>query len=316
MNKVSPAQQEQLLNVGAYLQGIRKEQGKTIDEVANQIFIRPALVRAIEVADLDALPEPVFVQGFIRRYADYLGLDGMEISKQFKPTPVSVLPDPKLANGGSTNGIIAPQDTHGLKVLSEAPPQRNGSASSSVGSGTWKWLVGLMAIAALMGLGIWAGMRNTLQTATGDVSGASAPAEAETPEAAVESPEAATVDSEAIANAVAEAPDEPEVELFPEDAAAAPPETAGSEPITFQINLEDDSWMQVRVDGEEVYEGTLTAGTRESWTAQSELQIIAGNSGAVLYSFNGSDETPLGAPGSVTNLTLTPDTDPQTLQPQ
>ncbi len=309
MSKVSPAQQEQLLNVGAYLQGIRKDQGKTIDEVANQIFIRPALVRAIEAADLEALPEPVFVQGFIRRYADYLGLDGMEVAKQFKPTPVSVLPDPKLANGSAANGVVAPIDTHGLKVLSEAPPQRNGnSPSSPVSGGTGKWLAGLLAIAALMGIGIWVGMRNTVQTANSNVDEASAPAETE--------PQAAT-DAGSEASDAAEAESLPTVaESSNEAAEVLSGDAAGSEPITFQINLEDDSWMQVRVDGEEVFEGTLEAGTRESWTAQNELQIIAGNSGAVLYSFNGSDEAPLGAPGSVTNLTLTPETDPETLQSQ
>ncbi|MEM1311752.1 MAG: helix-turn-helix transcriptional regulator, partial [Cyanobacteria bacterium P01_H01_bin.153] len=79
------AQQEQLNSVGAYLRDLRKEKGTTIDEVANQIFIRPALVEAIETGDWESLPEPVFVQGFIRRYADYLGLNGKEVASQFEP---------------------------------------------------------------------------------------------------------------------------------------------------------------------------------------------------------------------------------------
>ena len=229
-----------------------------------------------------------------------------------------VLPDPKLANGGGTNGVVKTRDTHGLKVLSEAPPQRKRSTSGPTGGGTWKWLVGLLAIAALMGFGIWAGMRNTtLQTATGNSTEDSSTAtETDASSSGTTTPESAETETTPVANASAEiAADVTEAVApeTPEDPASA---STGADPITFQINLEGNSWMQVRVDGESVYEGELPAGTKQSWTAQSELQIIAGNSGAVLYSFNGSDEAPLGAPGSVTNLTLTPETDPQALQPQ
>lgn len=67
--------------------------------------------------------------------------------------------------------------------------------------------------------------------------------------------------------------------------------------------------MRVSVDGEVAYEGILPAGSEESWTAAEELAVTAGNSGGVLFSVNGSDEQPLGEPGQVSNLVLTPDSD-------
>ncbi|MEO0986730.1 MAG: RodZ domain-containing protein [Cyanobacteria bacterium J06639_14] len=300
MNKVSPSQQEKLLNVGAYLQGIRKEQEKTIDEVANQIFIRPALVRAIEAADWESLPEPVFVQGFIRRYADYLGLDGLEIAKQFKPAHVSVLSDLTVVTAKS-NGAIESEDGFSSNFLSQASPSP-ARGKRAVSSGTWKWLLGLLAIAALIAGGIWAGTRSSLQTATTNVSEATPTGTDAEPE------ETQDVESEAAAESASETV--AEISNVTNESAES------SAPITFQIDLEDDAWMEVRVDGEEVYEGILSAGTQESWQAENEIRVIAGNSGAVMYSFNGSNSAPLGAPGSVTKLTLTPDTDPQALQPQ
>jgi cytoskeletal protein RodZ len=302
---VNPAQQEQLANIGAYLQGVRAEKGLAIDEVANQIFIRPALVKAIETGDWESLPEPVFVQGFIRRYAEYLGLDGREISSRFEPTPVSVLPDPELANKGAVEGVVNQHDKHGLKVLAKADPTQNGGPPApGQSSRPGLWLVGLLALAAVIGLILWLTGQNRPQRATTpDTPSASAPTE--TPDTAA--PSTNTVpEEEAVPSEVESA-----------DAATESATDAGeAAPITFEVSLEGDAWMRVIVDGEEVYEGILTAGTEESWTAENELRITSGNSGAVLYSFNGSDEARLGDPGAVSNLTLTPDTDPDSLAPQ
>ncbi|NEQ43288.1 MAG: helix-turn-helix domain-containing protein [Leptolyngbya sp. SIOISBB] len=289
---MNPTQQEQLTNVGAYLRDLRTEKGTTIDEVANQIFIRPALVAAIETGDWESLPEPVFVQGFIRRYAEYLGLDGKAVSRKFEPTPVAVLPDPALATSSNVEGVVKQQDKHSLKVLSKAEPiQRNDSATPPVSAPVkWNWILGAVGVAALIGLIIWLTTRNTPQpstttdTTTEDIS----PTDAE-----AESPSDAT--------STLEAP------------AASTPNEAPVEGVTFAINLEEAAWMRVTVDGELAYEGTMPAGSAESWTGDEEIAITAGNSGGILFSFNGSEEQPLGEPGAVSNLTLTPDTELETL---
>lgn len=311
---MSPTQQEQLLSVGAHLQGIRKDQDKTIDEVANQIFIRPALVRAIEAGDWEALPEPVFVQGFIRRYADHLGLDGIEISKQFKPAPVTVLPTPALDRRNGVNGSVTSHGVQDLPVMSEpsAPIVDNTANVSSYGTSsldTWKWLVGLLAIAALIGGGIWLGIRGTPRTAN-DTDDATVVTSVDASDAATEpASDQADPDGDSAATVAASATADGEATSEPIEAASS-----DSAPINFEVSLEDDAWMEVFADGESVYEGILTAGSQEAWTAQSELRVISGNSGAVRYTFNGSDEAPLGEPGSVQRRTFTPDMNPDALQ--
>ncbi len=292
---MNPAQQEQLSNVGAYLRDLRKEQGTTIDEVANQIFIRPALVAAIESGDWESLPEPVFVQGFIRRYADYLGLDGREISQQFEPTPVAVLPDPALATSSSVEGVVKQQDKHGLKVLSKAEPTAsNGSiATPARPVPILNWLLGLVGLAAVVGLIAWFAMRPAPQSSTA-TSGSEA-----------------TEESSDEADAIAESANEGDA--APETASNETEAPVAADDVTFAVNLEQDAWMRVTVDGEVAYEGTLSAGSQETWTGEDEIRITAGNSGGVLFSFNGSEEQPLGQPGAVRNLTLTPNTDATTL---
>lgn len=280
---MNPAQQEQLINVGAYLREMRKEKGTAIDEVANQIFIRPALVEAIETGDWETLPEPVFVQGFIRRYAEYLGLDGREVARKFEPTPVAVLPDPNLASSGTVEGVVKQQDKHGLKVLSKAEPSTNGRTSTPAPSPQpkWSWILGAVGLVAIAGLLIWLTTRNPPSPTSPD-NDTAAPAD----------PTAPVVPDEA-----------------PEDEAAEPAPAAAPDDVTLTVNLAEDAWMRVSVDGEVAYEGILPAGSEESWTAAEELAVTAGNSGGVLFSVNGSDEQPLGEPGQVSNLVVTPDSD-------
>lgn len=301
---MNPAQQEQLTNVGAYLRDLRKERGLAVDEVANQIFIRPALVKAIETGDWESLPEPVFVQGFIRRYAEYLGLNGKEVAQKFEPTPVAVLPDPELASSSMVEGVVKQQDKHGLKVISKAESSgSNGTLSSPTSAQPkWNWALGLAGLAILVGLIAWLTTRNTPQPASTD--------DNQTTESAADG--AAT--AEPSDQAVTEGPPDADTAAPASETTADSVSTADAEaPVTFAVNLESDAWMRVTADGEVVYEGTMSAGSQETWTADDELSITAGNSGGVLFSFNGGEERPLGNPGAVSTLTLTPDTDPASL---
>lgn len=94
--ELDATQVEQLRQIGEYLGEQRQEQAVTLEEVAVKTYIPLRLLQALEGGQIDRLPEPVFIQGFIRRYADTLGLNGTDLAKTFvtEPTPVtSVLPE-------------------------------------------------------------------------------------------------------------------------------------------------------------------------------------------------------------------------------
>ena len=90
MTSYSTVQKQQLSQLGAYLQEKRQEQGKSLEDISLQTYIRAQLLKAVETGDTSDLPQPIFVQGFIRRYADALGLDGTNFAKQF---PVHSIPN-------------------------------------------------------------------------------------------------------------------------------------------------------------------------------------------------------------------------------
>ncbi|WP_193198053.1 helix-turn-helix domain-containing protein [Nostoc sp. MG11] len=76
MTLLNETQLEQLKEISRQLRQVRQEKALKIEEIAAQILIRPALLLALEEERFEELPELVFVQGFIRRYGDALGLDG------------------------------------------------------------------------------------------------------------------------------------------------------------------------------------------------------------------------------------------------
>lgn len=77
-----PTPGEILQHIGAQLRQVREQQHISIDNLSARTQIQPRLIQAIEEGHIEMLPESVYVQGMVKRYANSLGLDGMELSKQ------------------------------------------------------------------------------------------------------------------------------------------------------------------------------------------------------------------------------------------
>lgn len=79
---------------GAYLKGLREENGKTLDEIAENTKIAVSNLDFLERDRFDLLPPRVFVKGFIRSYVRELGLDPEEAMRHFEEfTKDGELPD-------------------------------------------------------------------------------------------------------------------------------------------------------------------------------------------------------------------------------
>ncbi|MBD2727306.1 helix-turn-helix domain-containing protein [Nostoc sp. FACHB-892] len=77
---LNQAQVEQLKEITTQLRQVRQEKSICIEEIAAQTLIRAGVLQALEEQRFEELPEPIFIQGFIRRYGDVLGLDGNALS--------------------------------------------------------------------------------------------------------------------------------------------------------------------------------------------------------------------------------------------
>jgi cytoskeletal protein RodZ len=76
-------QGERLREIGVYLRQTRLDQQLSVATITQQTFIQAYQLEALEAGDLTSLPEAVYVQGFIKKYAIALGLNGKELAASF-----------------------------------------------------------------------------------------------------------------------------------------------------------------------------------------------------------------------------------------
>ncbi|NJM20295.1 MAG: helix-turn-helix domain-containing protein [Richelia sp. RM2_1_2] len=74
---------EKLAKMGAQLKATREQHGFSLEEVVMHTRIPRRLVKGIEEANFEDLPEPVYIKGLVRQYADALGYKGVEFVSTF-----------------------------------------------------------------------------------------------------------------------------------------------------------------------------------------------------------------------------------------
>lgn len=70
--------------VGAHLKAVREASGLSLEELSEKTHIKAVYLGAIEEMDVDALPSRPFAIGFVRGYAEAMGLDPKAIVARFK----------------------------------------------------------------------------------------------------------------------------------------------------------------------------------------------------------------------------------------
>ena len=75
--------------IGRTLRRSRREQGISLEEAEQVTKIRKHYLESLERENYDAMPAPIYVHGFLKSYASYLGLDAdrlsAKLSEDWKP---------------------------------------------------------------------------------------------------------------------------------------------------------------------------------------------------------------------------------------
>lgn len=74
------------LSFGEHLSTERKRQNISVAEVATSIHLAENVIDAIERSDVNQLPQPTFVQGYLRAYAKYLDISEALILQEYAQT--------------------------------------------------------------------------------------------------------------------------------------------------------------------------------------------------------------------------------------
>lgn len=97
-----------MFEIGSSLREARERRGLSSQDVQKAIRIRDRYLNALEEERWELLPGEAYVKGFLRTYADYLGLDGNlyvdEYNSRFARPDDQVLVPQQLARRGSSGG--------------------------------------------------------------------------------------------------------------------------------------------------------------------------------------------------------------------
>ncbi|MBD2300206.1 helix-turn-helix domain-containing protein [Nostoc sp. FACHB-190] len=275
MSLLEDVQKEQLQEISKTLKQVRQEKSIQLEQVAIKTNIRLACLKALDTGKFDELPEPVYIQGFIRRYADVIGLDGASLAKTFS---TEVHPSVVEKNSGH-----------------KAASKRKFSLPLFI---PYTVLL-LVAAGGLMYV------LNPQFSAESFVKKLNLGTSKKTTAALSQSAPLPKTESLPSTNqAPAENPPTPL-------AVIAPSKDNLSQAVAVTLELQGKSWLQVNVDGKTEFVGNLNKGQRKTWTAKKQLTVRSGNAGVVLVSVNNQPAKPLGTSGKIKEVTFTPQVNSQ-----
>lgn len=260
--------------VGQSLRLAREQRGEKVEDIAETLKIRRVYLQALEDSDWANVPELVYAQGFVRSYADYLGLDGPAAALQFKKEfrggprkPELDMPKP-----------IEDNQTPDFKIIGAS-------------------IAGLLVVLLLWSLLRPSHRPEPVPPAPSQTQSQTAPSETPAPAAAAEpTPAPAAMAS---TTALPTAP-----------AAAQTGIGYGAATQTrVTITATQDSWVQVRAsDGQVVFSRVMRPGDYYRVPTDAGLTLTTGNLSGLNFTVDGQSLSPNSTPGTVQrNLALAPD---------
>ena len=79
---------QEAAQIGALLERKRREKGLSLKEVEQATKIRTRYLEGLEREDYSMLPDAVYIHGFLKTYANFLGLDGERLSRVLRERQV------------------------------------------------------------------------------------------------------------------------------------------------------------------------------------------------------------------------------------
>ena len=269
-----------MTNFGASFKKAREFRGITLDQIAKETRISTRFLAAIEDEEFHLLPGGVFNRGFIRSYAERVGLDPDQAVADYE----------RLASAGEPNDIQSAEDT----------------ASSGRERHLYPAAIAILAVA----IGIFYFVTREsrpVQTATQPPVSKPAPP-VEQPPPAPAAPAEPVPDPNAIP--VAQQTPARTAVSAPTPAPVTAPPRAATQALTLDIEAHEQTWIKVTSDGNSANAGgeILEPGMTRKFSAANSIYISIGNAAGCTLKINDKVLKPLGKSGQVKSVTITPAT--------
>ena len=262
-----------MARIGQILKEAREKKPFTIDQVQKQTRIHITVLKALEEGRCDEILTPTYVRSFLKKYAEYLGLDSRSVLGEYaKMNPA------KPAQNVAVKSAIEPARPIDLSITF---PVIKAAAIGII-------IIAIIAVAA-------GGMINAFKAL-----GKARASSKVKPAATVIRPAAATAKKKAAAKPAAQkdiptksdSPAKPAAPLAQQS--AAPAVISKSTPIKLILRVNRQTMIKLRVDGNLIFERVLSPGTVESFTANDRINIYTAKAEAIELFLNGRS---LGSPG-------------------
>ncbi|MHC1714041.1 MAG: helix-turn-helix domain-containing protein [Acidaminococcaceae bacterium] len=251
-------------SVGEILKNTREAKGITIEQVAEATSIRVLYLEAIENEQFSLVPGEVYLKGFIRNYANYIGLNGPAMVEKYK--------EQVEANKKHEHPIQA--DTNDIKHKQPEQINQRKTKLAKADISAIKLLLekyvtkrNIVLLASIVVFIAAASFFSSFFSGSKD----SEPAKTKQP--AVESVQSESANKSQAASVLK---DQSGVYIV-KDAAN----------IEAQVEFSGDCWTEAYADGKEVFIGMMSAGKTVNWKAEKELQIKVGNVRVAKINCNG-----------------------------
>lgn len=279
--------------LGQLLREARERKGVSLAEVEEATKIRQKYLIALEEGDYEKLPPGVYVRGFLRALAAYLGLDAQELIALYgQEVPHEAVPSPTpfLSQPLTRTPLVTPDLLVGIVLF------------LAVGVlGAWVFREYILPLAQVTPTPTPTSPAETSTSGSAALT-VEAPVEPPTAQASVEPPT-----PEPTAEATATSPPPTSIATpIPPPTTTPPPtptspltQTPAPQGITLQVEVTQRSWLRIVVDGQTAFEGVLDRGATRTWRGREEIVMRCGNAGGVTVTVNGQPQGVLGDPGEV-----------------
>ncbi|ROQ93267.1 helix-turn-helix domain-containing protein [Desulfosoma caldarium] len=312
-----------LRDIGAFLEGERKRQQISLEELSEHTRISVRMLQALEAGEYEVIGTPLLIRGFLKVYCQALGVDPQPILEEYgsdirrydnegerlqrfqswmkgtrKKSGPSLILFLVLALGVTVAGLWAvwwpkyqlKRAQKAQSTLEAIYPQEElpGDLALKEDSGDLK--EGSLTTPAVRPGVLPEGESPALLPESG--TGETGP---RLPEGMpLSKPEGSTDE----AGGTAPLPG-------PKVAESETDRTVGSaSPHTLHIVADEEAWIQVQVDDEKPHSRILKPGESAQWTLSQSAQIWTGNAGGIRVSWDGTSLKPLGKRGEVLRVKL------------
>lgn len=252
--------------LGELLKEARQNKGVSLEEVEEKLRIRKKYLQALEEEDFSIMPPEVYIKGFLRNYAIYLGLDPEEVRNLYRGESLERRRTDFTGRAGQTAG----EDTYPRAFSMDMSLTQSRLLA-------FPFLVISLAIMAFFLLSLWA-FREYFPL--------SAKTKPETTEAVTtREPRPTFTPTSVVTQAT--------------PTLVGTPKPKAYTGVDVELLMLERVWLQVHVDGEKVFEGVFDEGTKITWSGKERVAVRCNNAGGVEVTLNGQKLGPLGKRGQV-----------------